>query len=348
MRRKSAWEFGLCLALCLGWAAVVWSAPEKDALTLRVDIDNDAVLRGIATVTAIADSESETELVAKVEFKVNDALRATDTSVPYVFRWDTLEGADGNYRLEVTATDTAGKSASRSFKVRVDNAEGKTAADHAILALQALEKKDYAGAALSARKALRLEPGQPQASGLYARALLAQGSLEKAASVLEDGLKIHPDSSDLSLLLASAHARRGLEAAKSLDDYRDALKTAQSQKRMALGRLIRKAGADEKDARAQAELGAIYLEQRDLAAAARALAEANELDPARDDIVLSLAMVCWYRGKMRDARYILQGAVRAGQDSAQVRAGLSSRPGKASRRKARPRNSGRYWPTPSC
>ena len=57
--------------------------------------------------------------VAKVEFTVNGALAATDTSAPYTFSWNTRK-LSSSYTLGAVAVDAAGnRSAPASITVTV-------------------------------------------------------------------------------------------------------------------------------------------------------------------------------------------------------------------------------------
>ncbi len=66
---------------------------------------NNSTVSGTATVTATA---SDNVGVTKVEFYVNGALNATDTTAPYNYAWNTKNVANGNYTLTAKAYDAAG------------------------------------------------------------------------------------------------------------------------------------------------------------------------------------------------------------------------------------------------
>lgn len=68
-------------------------------------LENSATLAGVAQVSVGA---SDDVAVAKVEFYVNGALQATQTSTPYSFTWNTAQIANGNYTLTARAYDAAG------------------------------------------------------------------------------------------------------------------------------------------------------------------------------------------------------------------------------------------------
>jgi len=68
-------------------------------------LENSATLAGVAQVSVGA---SDDVAVAKVEFYVNGALQATQTSSPYSFTWNTAQLTNGNYTLTARAYDAAG------------------------------------------------------------------------------------------------------------------------------------------------------------------------------------------------------------------------------------------------
>jgi hypothetical protein len=66
---------------------------------------NNASVSGTVAVSANA---SDNVGVTKVEFYVNGALQATDTSTPYLYSWNTTSLAAGSYTLMAKAYDAAG------------------------------------------------------------------------------------------------------------------------------------------------------------------------------------------------------------------------------------------------
>ncbi|HEV8359314.1 MAG TPA: Ig-like domain-containing protein [Candidatus Thermoplasmatota archaeon] len=62
----------------------------------------------IGDLTVKADADDATSGVAHVEFWVDDQLRASDTTAPYAWLWDTALGDLGSHDLRVVARDRAG------------------------------------------------------------------------------------------------------------------------------------------------------------------------------------------------------------------------------------------------
>ena len=77
-----------------------------------------ATVSGTVPVTATA---SDNVGVASVEFWVDGAKAATDTSAPYAYSWDTTQVLGGPHTVVVKAVDTSGNSASKSVGVTVSN-----------------------------------------------------------------------------------------------------------------------------------------------------------------------------------------------------------------------------------
>ena len=80
---------------------------------------NSATVSGIVTVVA---SATDNVGVSRVEFSVNGALKATATSAPYSYSWDTASAANGSYTVSAAAYDAAGnKGQSVAISVTVSN-----------------------------------------------------------------------------------------------------------------------------------------------------------------------------------------------------------------------------------
>ena len=78
-----------------------------------------AVLRGSVTLSATA---SGIPAVARVEFLVDGAVVATDTTSPYSVSWNTASKPDGAHALQARAVNTAGTAATTTARnVMIDN-----------------------------------------------------------------------------------------------------------------------------------------------------------------------------------------------------------------------------------
>jgi hypothetical protein len=87
---------------------------ETPPVTMITNIQANAELTGIVEVIVDATDDDE---VVRVEFFVNDTLRATSESseASHTFNWDTDVGDNGSYQIYATATDKSDNSASSSI-----------------------------------------------------------------------------------------------------------------------------------------------------------------------------------------------------------------------------------------
>ncbi|MEK7153585.1 MAG: Ig-like domain-containing protein, partial [Patescibacteria group bacterium] len=81
---------------------------------------NNATVSGTVGITANATDNTG---VSKVEFYINGALRATDTSASYSYSWDSKTVANGSYSLMAKAYDAAGNTNSDTVQVTVKNSD---------------------------------------------------------------------------------------------------------------------------------------------------------------------------------------------------------------------------------
>ena len=88
------------------------TVPESSppSVTLSSPANNSTVSGKVSVVASASDNVG----VARVEYYVNGVLKATDTSSPYVYLWDTTALATGNYTLLAKAFDAAGNSGQSS------------------------------------------------------------------------------------------------------------------------------------------------------------------------------------------------------------------------------------------
>lgn len=78
----------------------------------------NSTVSGTANVTATA---SDNKGVSKVEFYIDNALKATDTTAPYSYSWDTNQVTNASHSISVKAYDAAGNTGSDVRTVTVKN-----------------------------------------------------------------------------------------------------------------------------------------------------------------------------------------------------------------------------------
>jgi hypothetical protein len=99
---------------------VVITLPDTVAPVVALsNLVSGSTVSGSVAVTATA---TDNVGVSKVEFYVNNVLKATDTASPYTFNWDTSTSANGSYTLTAKAYDAASNVSSAAVTVTVNNA----------------------------------------------------------------------------------------------------------------------------------------------------------------------------------------------------------------------------------
>lgn len=97
---------------------------------ITVSVDNTAPeskLLGVSPDDHVKDAvnitgEASDDLgLEKVEFYVDDVLKATSTTASLTYSWDTTQDADGSHTVKLIATDRAGNQATDTCPVVIDN-----------------------------------------------------------------------------------------------------------------------------------------------------------------------------------------------------------------------------------
>ncbi len=95
------------------------SAAEQSPPTVAITSPADSV--SVSGVVSMNVNAVDNVGVTKVEFYVNDILKASDSGAPYVYSWDTSSLATGVYTLMAKAYDAAGNVSQSSRSVTVVN-----------------------------------------------------------------------------------------------------------------------------------------------------------------------------------------------------------------------------------
>ncbi len=166
-------------------------------VTLTLDLKAGDKVSDTAKIVAHAESG---ENIDKVEFYVDDQLRYTGTSVPYVFSWNTIADTEGAHTLAVTAFDGAGQTKKVSLAVNIDNELGLGAAALAQKSADARKAGDEEAAMRYARRALKAEPNNTAASRVVAGSFAAALDWDHAISSLEGAKTLDQDPGALAEL----------------------------------------------------------------------------------------------------------------------------------------------------
>jgi tetratricopeptide (TPR) repeat protein len=150
--------------------------------TVTVSLKDNDVVSDVTKVTAQAFSEAG---VAKIEFSVDDQLRATLTKAPYEYKWDTIDEDEGRHTLIVSIYDGEGKTGTKRVKVEVDNGLSKGVKPHAEMAQSLFRKGELDAAMLEARKAYRVNNADIDAIRALAAATGGKGDYNRAIDLLE-------------------------------------------------------------------------------------------------------------------------------------------------------------------
>ncbi|HEV2474850.1 MAG TPA: tetratricopeptide repeat protein [Chthonomonadales bacterium] len=197
------------LLCCAATSLVLAAAPHAGShysLSLTLDHKNGDRISDVADITARVQS---TAIIQKVEFRVDGTLRATVTSVPYRFSWDTLADTEGQHTLTATAYDENGSTARAGVKLIIDNQLGEGAAAMDAKAQAALSINDTDAARRYARRAVKVDPQDTAALTVLADLAAQNGDIDTAISTLEKARGASTDSATM-LKLAGYLAQRAL------------------------------------------------------------------------------------------------------------------------------------------
>ncbi len=149
---------------------------------LSVNVKDNTLVGDVLTVTAMASSEAG---ITRVEFSVDDQLKATVLKRPFEYKWDTIDEEEGRHTLIVAAFDTDGKTATKRIKLEVDNGLSMGVKPHADKGLAAFRKADFDTAFLEGRKAYRIKNSDPDAIRAMAAGVGGRGDINRAIDLLE-------------------------------------------------------------------------------------------------------------------------------------------------------------------
>src|SRR3989339_1282746 len=79
---------------------------------------NNSVVSGIVTISGTANDDNG---ISKVCFYIDDVIKSTDTTAPFVYTIDTTQYSNGTHIIKVIATDTIGQTANAQITISIDN-----------------------------------------------------------------------------------------------------------------------------------------------------------------------------------------------------------------------------------
>src|SRR3989339_1810844 len=94
-------------------------APVDNPPTINITAPvNNSIVSGIVTISGTASDDNG---VSSVMFYVDNILKSTDTTVPFVYTIDTTQYSNGTHIIKVIATDTIGQTANAQITISIDN-----------------------------------------------------------------------------------------------------------------------------------------------------------------------------------------------------------------------------------
>lgn len=176
--------------------------PVAAPMIVSVDAKPDEPVSGERTFKVSVQSGAP---VTQVEFYVGSDLRDADSSVPYLFKLDTLEETDGPLRLRFKAYTSTGKSAEKAILVRIANDVAAGAPAHVAKGREALQAGKAQEAVTEGRIALKADPDSADAKLLLGTAYYQLKVYDRAQKYAEDALAARKgDGAALNLLSSIA------------------------------------------------------------------------------------------------------------------------------------------------
>lgn len=174
------------------------------------------------------------------------------------------------------------------------------AAMYTDLAALQLQMRDFNGAQASAQHALSLNKGYEPAVQLYSQSQVALGNTDGAISTWQQWLNAHPDDARATMLLGSLEQTKG-DTSKAMDYYKRALQLDPSQ------------------AVAANNLAFLMVENGQNTDVALSYAQtARRILPNSPDTADTLAWVYYHKGTYSLARDLLEDAVKAEPNNADI------------------------------
>jgi hypothetical protein len=108
----------------VGTSAAVTVIVDNDLTAPTVSITSPTSGATVTGTVAITATASDDRGVQRVDFYRGSTLLGTDTTAPYDFNWNTLQGGNGTQSLTATVYDLSGNSGTASLSVTVSNPGG--------------------------------------------------------------------------------------------------------------------------------------------------------------------------------------------------------------------------------
>ncbi|HZO89611.1 MAG TPA: Ig-like domain-containing protein [Chthonomonadaceae bacterium] len=305
--------------LLLGLLALTGSAAFAAQIKLSTPAKDGEKISDVYTLVAKAESPDG---IDKVEFRVDDQLRFTDTSTPYEFEWDTLADTEGPHKVTITAYDSNGATKRLALTLVIANELDLGAEALAQKAQDALRAKEDETAARYARRALKVDPANLSANRVQASLYAQKGEWDKAIAALEKA-KIPDSDTETMQQLASYRMQRALlpeNAANFATDLQAVVELRRKVDDIAVNKAMEKnkAATENSQTRAQAheDIGDRLMEAGRYSEAIQEYKQCGqEILSTPADCVNRLALAYVLTNQMREARLQIEALTREKRDT---------------------------------
>jgi tetratricopeptide (TPR) repeat protein len=301
---------GAAMALLLPLQPSALAAPFKSLKpSVKFTLTDGAKVSDTTPIVARASTDDDTG-IDKVEFAVDDQLKATDSSTPYSFDWDTLAETEGSHTITATAFDAKGRTARAKITLTIDNELSKGADAHAESAMAALKEGNLPVATNYARRALKLAPGNLMAARALAGIYREKGEYSQALSILEKAT-LPEDDIDTRADLVSLHILKGDSADTTEEFLKEATAAGEVYKKLQELRVAKLKKEDTNLRNTNIALGDAEFAAGDLNAAMREYQKAGPSDTAPVEVINRLILANINTGKLKEADTLIRQLTRA-------------------------------------
>lgn len=304
--RHLIWLFSICATVALATArASALAGP-----TVKFVLAEGTTVSDTVTIVAKATPDGDVG-IDKVEFAVDDQLKATDPSVPYSFDWDTLEEKEGTHTITATAFDAKGRTARAKITITIDNELSKGADAHAETALAALKDNEVEKATKYAKRALKISPTNFKAARALAGLYKASGDLNKAVAIL-DKAEMPANEVEARKELMALHIAKADDSGSTEEFLTECVAAVEISKKVNELR-IQAAKAAGSGPDAAIALGDAYFAAHDWPNAIRAYTSIGTVESAPREALGRHALTLIRAGKYKEASAFLDQIKRAGR-----------------------------------
>ncbi len=236
---KQGQRLWLPMAMCF----CLWAGSARAEIQILLEKkDGDK----ISDITALVVKALSNDGIDKVEFRIDEQLKNTDTSTPYTYDWDTIADTEGEHSLSITAYDANGVSKRTILKLVIDNEIAGGVAGVLEKAKSALKEKDYENTVRFCRRVLKGDPKNLEGARTLAGAYALKRDWNRAVATLE---KVPDVEESLAGIRDIAYYRiqKALMPENAVNFYSELVKVDETRRKigtLSVKEAIQKAGND--------------------------------------------------------------------------------------------------------